>query len=430
MSRASFLGLFVFVLVLTGLISLHGSLLALSMPMILYWAYSLWRGPDEIALEVERELKPDRAAAQAPVMMRLTVTNLGGDLEELALEDLIPPALKLVSGSPHHMISLSKAQTFAFEYEVQGPRGAYPFERLLAEAGDHLGLLQLRKDIRTPGQLSVLPLLPRIREVRIRPRRTRVYAGTIPARVGGAGVEFFGVRPYLPGDSPRRVNWRVSARHRDELYSNEFQQERVADVAIVLDGRERSNLYAEGHSLFEHSVLAAGSMADALLQQGNRVGLLVYSQYLQWTMPGYGKIQRQRILQALARAAPGASQIFEGLQYLPARLFPAESQIILVSPLIDEDYSTLVQLRARGYQVMVVSPDPVGFERRLLPRPGAKYSASDVELSARIAGLERAWMLRRVRGAGIRVIEWDVLQPFDQVTRTAFSRASDMRHRL
>jgi uncharacterized protein (DUF58 family) len=243
-------------------------------------------------------------------------------------------------------------------------------------------------------------------------------------------VEFFGVRPYLPGDPPRHVNWHASARNPDELYSNEFQQERVADVAIVLDGRERSNLHAEGDSLFEHSVLAAGSLADTVLQQGNRVGLLVYSQYLHWTLPGYGKIQRERILHALARAAPGSSQIFEGLQYLPARLFPAQSQIILVSPLIDEDYPTLVRLRARGYHVMVVSPDPVGFEARLLPRRGAKYSAAEVELSARIARLERAWMLGRVRSAGIRVIEWDVRQPFDQVTRAAFSRASATRYAL
>lgn len=427
MARASFLGVLVLVLVLAGLIGLHGSLLALCMPLILYWAYAVWRGPEEVTLKVERELQADRAALQAPVSIKLTVTNLGAALEELALEDIVSPTLKIVSGSPHHLISLSKAETFAFEYQVQGPRGAYPFERVSVEAGDHLGLIRVRKDIRTAGQLSVFPLLPRIREVRIRPRRTRVYAGTIPARVGGAGVEFFGVRPYLPGDPPRRVNWHASARHRDELYSNEFQQERVADVAIVLDGRERSNLFVDGRSLFEHSVLAAGSMADALLQQGNRVGLLIYSQYLQWTLPGYGKVQRERIVHALARAAPGASQIFDGLQYMPRRLFPAESQIILVSPLVEDDYSTLVQLRARGYQVMVVSPDPVGFERRLLPRAGAKYSSAEVDLSARIARLERAWMLGRVRGAGVRVLEWDVLQPFDRVTRAAFSRGADMR---
>ena len=83
------------------------------------------------------------------------------------------------------------------------------------------------------------------------------------------------------------------------------------------------NLFPGGHSLFEHSVLAAGALADAFLTQGNRVGLLVYSHYLQWTLPGYGKLQRERILHALSQCAPGPSQIFDGLQYIPTRVFPA-----------------------------------------------------------------------------------------------------------
>ena len=309
-------------------------------------------------------------------MIRLTVTNLGGDLEELALEDVVPPALKIVSGSPHHLISLSKAETFAFEYEVQGPRGAYPFERLSVEAGDHLGLLRLRKDIRTPGQLSVFPLLPRIREVRIRPRRTRVYAGTIPARVGGAGVEFFGVRPYLPGDPPRRVNWHASARHRDELYSNEFQQERVADVAIVLDGRERSNLYVgwATRSLSIPSWLP-GAWQTPCCSRAIASGLLVYSQYLQWTLPGYGKIQRERILHALARAAPGASQIFEGLQYLPSAPLPCGVADHPREPahrrrLFHAGPVARPRLSGHGGQSRI----RLALRARLLPRAGAKYS--------------------------------------------------------
>ena len=430
MSRASFLGLLASLLILIGLVTLRGPLLALSVPLILYWSYSLWRGPGELALRAERHLSADRAAPNISVTISLTVTNLGDDIEELTLSDGVSAALEILDGSPQHVISLPRGGSFAFDYEVRGPRGAYSFDTLHAQARDHLGLLGQQMDLPTQGQLFVLPLLPRIIEVVIRPRRTRVYAGAIPTRLGGAGVEFFGVRSYLPGDALRRVNWRVAARHPDELYTNESQQERVADVAIVLDGRERSNLYAGGHSLFENSVLAAGSMADALLHQGNRVGLLVYSQYLHWALPGYGKIQRERILHALASATPGASQIFEGLQYLPARLFPAESQIILVSPLVEEDYSPLVQLRARGYQVLVVSPDPVGFEAARLPHAGAKFSKSEVELAARIVRLERAWMLTRLRRAGIRVVEWDVMQPFDQVTRRVFSRRPDLGIRL
>jgi uncharacterized protein (DUF58 family) len=423
MTRANLLGPLILILLLAGLATLHGGLLALSIPFFLYWVHGLWRGPDKLDLNVHRELSADRASPHMPVRVKLWVTNAGNGVEELALDDVISQGLAVADGNKHHLISLPRGGRFEFEYTVQGPRGAYTFEALHADATDHLGLKHLTKDLRAPGQLVIFPSIARIRHVPIRPRRTRVYAGTIPARVGGAGVEFFGVRDYEPGDPPRHINWRVSARQAQNLYSNEFQQERVADVGIVLDARERSNLFPGGHSLFEHSVLAAGAMADALLNQGNRVGLLVYSQYLQWTLPGYGRIQRQRILHALSQATPGSSQIFEGLQYLPARLFPPESQIVLISPLVEDDYSTLVQLRARGYQVMLVSPDPVAFEEARLPRGRAPYSKSEVHLAARILRMEREWMLRRVRRAGVHVIEWNVAQPFDQLARRSFGRS-------
>ena len=427
MPRAWFLGLLLFVVLVAGLATLRGSELALVIPVLLYWMYALWRAPDEVKLEVRRELGAERVPPGTPVEVKVTVFNAGGRLEELALDDGVPPGLEIIEGSNHHLIALGKRRTFEFTYQVRGARGGYAFGALHAEAGDILGLLRTTADVTAPNRLLVLPTITRIKAVPIRPRRTRVYAGTIPARVGGAGVEFFGVRPYEVGDPARRINWRAVARHPEAVYSNEFQQERVADVAVVLDGRERANLRASGQSLFEHSVVAAGSLASALLQQGNRVGLLVYSQYLQWTFPGYGKIQRERILHALAMAAPGASQIFEGLQYLPTRLFPLESQIVLVSPLLEDDLSTLVQLRARGYQVLVICPDPVAFEVSNLPRTGSRYSKADVLLAGRIVRLERAVSLGRLRRAAVQVIEWDVSQPFDQVMRSAFRRLSGAR---
>lgn len=409
----------ILLLMLAGLALLRGAMLALSMPLLVYLLYGLWRSPERIELEVQRELSAERVAPQAPVKVAVTVINRGEALEELAVQDAVPDALSVIDGSSRHWISLGAGETFEFEYTVSGPRGGFPFESVHAEGCDTLGLIGLTQDVRLFGQLFVLPTLSRIRQVPIRPRRTRVYAGAIPARVGGPGVEFFGVRDYEPGDSPRQINWRVSARHLEELYSNEYQQERVADVAIVLDGRERSNLFTGGHTLFEHSVMAAGALADAFLTQGNRVGLLVYSRFLQWTLPGYGKLQRERILQALSGAAPGESQIFDGLQYLPTRVFPSESQIVLVSPLVEDDYSSLIQLRARGYQVMVVVPDPVSFERSYLASPPSKYSAADVELAARVVRMERELLLARMRRAGLQIVEWNVAQPFDQAIRSA-----------
>ena len=424
MSRAWFLGSLILLLLLAGLVALRGALVALTIPLLLYLLYGLWFGPGDIKLEAQRELGAERVAPQEPVKVVVTIANRGGNLEELALEDVFSPALSVLDGSNRHLISLPKNKSFTFEYTLSGPRGGFPLETIYAEASDHLGVVSMAQEIHTFGQLFVFPTVARLKQIPIRPRRTRVYAGTIPARVGGTGVEFFGVRDYQEGDSPRHINWHVSARSAENLYSNEFQQERVADVGIVLDGRERSNLFVGGHSLFEHSVLAAASIADAFLFQGNRVGLLVYSQYLEWTWPGYGKLQRERILHALSHAAPGASQIFEGLQYLPTRMFPPESQIVLVSPLVEDDYSALIQLRARGYQVLVVSPDPVAFEENCLPRQ------PEVQLAARVVHMERGLMLKRIQRAGIQVMDWNVTQPFDQAARRVFARQIQMGRKL
>jgi uncharacterized protein (DUF58 family) len=430
MSRAIFLSALILLLVLVGLAGLHGGLLALAMPLLLYFFYGLWRGADRLDLEVHREMAVERVAPGVAVKIHLTITNRGETLDELALQDRVSPELAVVDGSNRHLISLGQGRSFSFEYSVSGPRGGFPFEAVHAEAGDVLGLMRTARELRTSGMLFVLPNISRIRHVPIRPRRTRVYAGSIPARLGGAGVEFFGVRNYEQGDPPRRINWRASARHVDELFSNEFQQERVADVGIVLDGRERANLFAGGRSLFEYSVLAAGALADAFLTQGNRVGLLVYSHYLQWTVPGYGKLQRERILQALSGAAPGASQIFDGLQYVPTRVFPSESQIVLVSPLLEDDYVTLVQLRARGYQVLVVVPDPVSFEGEHLRQQSSKHASGDVELAVRIARMERNIMVSRVLRAGVQVVEWNVAEPFDAAMRRAAGWRRQAAHRL
>lgn len=423
MTRAYILGPLIFLLLLAGLAGIHSGLLALSLPLIVYGLFGVWRSPERLNLQVERGISQERVAPQTPVEIKVTVRNLGGELEELWIEDQVAPDLSVVEGSRRHLVSLRHGERFEFEYTVRGPRGAFAFARLLAEASDHQGLRHVEAGLSTSGQLLVLPQLTRIKYVPIRPRRTRVYAGSIPARVGGTGVEFFGVRAYQPGDGPRRINWRISAHQDQDLYSNEFQQERVADVGIILDGRERSNSFPGDHSLFEHSVLAAGALADALLNQGNHVGLLVYSQYIQWTVPGYGRHQRERILHALSRAALGSSQVFEGLQYLPTRLFPSESQIVLVSPLVEDDYQTLVQLRARGYQVIVVSPDPVAFEENLLLARRSGLPQSDVRLASRVLRVERQLMLQRVKRAGIQVVEWDVSLPFDQASRGAFRRA-------
>jgi uncharacterized protein (DUF58 family) len=226
----------------------------------------------------------------------------------------------------------------------------------------------------------------------------------IRSRESGAGVEFFGTRGYVPGDPLRHLNWKAGARW-DLLITNLFEQERIADVGIILDARSIMEIKIEEESIFEHSVRAAASLAQYFLEEGNRVGLLVYGSHIEWTFPGYGKKQQARIMAALAGAELGDHAVFKEFQYLPTRLFPSESQIVLFSPLRGEDVFPLRYLRALGYRVLIVSPDPISFEKRQLPQDRFR------DLAESIARMEREATLAKLRRSGVQVVDWDVTGP-------------------
>ena len=65
-------------------------------------------------------------------------------------------------------------------------------------------------------------------------RRLPNRLGEHPARTFGEGIEFFGVREYVPGDRQRSINWPASTR-RGRLQVNTFAAERSQDVVLLLD---------------------------------------------------------------------------------------------------------------------------------------------------------------------------------------------------
>jgi uncharacterized protein (DUF58 family) len=410
------LGSLAYALLFLGLATLNGGMLVLAIPLVvLLGAAFLW-GPETPQLKITRSLSAESVPPGTPVVVTLSVVNEGPALEEVTVEDAVPPMLEVIDGEPSALFFLPAGGEVEITYTVRGKRGAFEFQDVRVTAGEYLGVFRRRVTFLVLGRLFILPEILRMRQMAIRPLRTRAYAGPVPARQGGSGVAFYGVREYQPGDPLRWINWRVSARHRHRLFTNEFEQERVADVGLILDARGRSDVRGPEGTLFEHAVAATASLASSFLNDGNRVGLLVYGGFLDWTFPGYGKLQRKRIMEALARAETGESMVFESFDYLPTRFFPAKSQIVLVSPLCAGDPSMLIRLRARGYQVLVVSPDPVSFEARTLS------AQPDVELAARIARLERALLLRKLRRAGIQVVDWQVERPFDRVVHASLDR--------
>jgi uncharacterized protein (DUF58 family) len=415
MSRTLTLGLLTFFLVILGLSTFNGPLLVLAIPFITYLLIGLWRGPEAIKLEVERRISKERVIPGEAFTVTVKLTNHGAGIEELAISDPIPSFLEIIEGSPQHLISLDRGKTYTFTYTASGKRGHFQFDTLRVRASDRLGIVIWRETLTTHGQILVLPPVPPLKRIAIRPRVTRVYSGTIPARQGGPGTDFFGVRDYQPGDPTRSINWRATARHPRAIYSNEFEQERVADIGIILDARHRINDFRDNHSLFDHSVIAAAALINASLNAGNRVGLLIYGKYINWNVPGYGKQQRERLLQALARAQTGDSQAFASI-VIPPQMFPPQSQLVFISPLQAEDLEPLLRMRVGGYPIIAISPDPITFETSFLP------STPQTRLAARILRLQRQILLQRLRHGGVQIVDWDVTRPFEQVAGPILSR--------
>ena len=175
---------------------------------------------------------------------------------------------------------------------------------------------------------------------------------------------YVSARPDQPGDPARRINARASARRDDAWYVTELEQERVADIGIIVDARARADVRRGGDSLFEHSIGAAAALSTAFLQRGDRVGVLLYGNAIEWIMPGYGALQRERLLRAFARASTGDRAALERFDEIPLRLFPARSHLIVISPLMPGDAAMVVRMRGRDRHVLVIVPDPVDFEHQ------------------------------------------------------------------
>ena len=416
MRRWLLLSTLIAALVLLGLGTLRGEMLALAIPLLIYAGASLIGRPAPPDLSATRSFSAQRLASGESTQVSISITNLGALPTTVLLEDQFPQRLALIAGQPRLLTTIAAGASVELAYTVTGERGVYQFPGLQASLQDQLGLFHATILLPAPGQIFVVPAMMRLKRVEIRPRRTHVYAGQIPARQGGPGVEFYGLREYQPGDPTRWINARATARNPQNLFVNQFEQERVADVGLILDARRSSDVLTSQGALFEYAIQAAGALADTFLHRGNRVGLLMYGRSLDWTLPGYGKLQRERILRALARAETGDLPVLERLDYLPTRLFPARSQIVLISPLLPHDLEMLASLRARGYQLLVISPDPISFEQRDLREQPESATA------IRLAQIERALLLQRCRRTGVTVIDWPTELPFQQIAEAALSR--------
>jgi uncharacterized protein (DUF58 family) len=203
----------------------------------------------------------------------------------------------------------------------------------------------------------------------------------------------------------------LSTRHPHKLFTNEYEREEIADFGLILDARRLTDSAAMEESLFEYKVSAVATLAKNFLRSGNRVSLLVFGKYILTTFPGYGKHQLELLLRNLARAKLGGDAPFTTLQHLPTNLFPTRSLIVIFSTVDSRDQDTYAKLRAYGYDVLLISPDPVDFTSRMLPQNEINT------LAFRAARVERVIQLKRLLKMGVNIIDWQVNKPLEPLVR-------------
>ncbi|MDX6515899.1 MAG: hypothetical protein QOH73_1565 [Gaiellaceae bacterium] len=331
----------------------------------------------------------------------LTVTlELTSDVAVRADIVLVLPAeLELREGNNPRTVALKAGQPERLAYPVRCVRwGLAEVGPVAVRAFSPFGLVRTEQELAVRELTRILPDEPTLREL-VRPHETQLFAGNQRARAKSSdGIEFADLRDYQPGDRPRSINWRASAR-RGELQTNQRHLERNADVTILVDSF--GNGARGSGSTFDDAVRAASALVRHSVAQRDRVGLINLGGTVRWIELRSGIRQLYQIVGTLLEAEAARRTYGEQLGLVPRRVLSPGALVIALTPLLDgRSVDILLDLRARGYDLLVVE---VVAEPKLAA--GADAEAEDAE-ALRLWRVVREGLRARFLRHGIPLVRW------------------------
>lgn len=106
-------------------------------------------------------------------------------------------------------------------------------------------------------------------------RVNSLQTGAYVSRFRGRGMEFDESRPYQPGDDPRSIDWRVTARS-TTAYTKLFREERERPVLVAVDLRSNMHFATQGCFKSVNASRAAALLSWAAHHRGDRLGGLIF----------------------------------------------------------------------------------------------------------------------------------------------------------
>ena len=217
----------------------------------------------------------------------------------------------------------------------------------------------LAEDERAPGPhhaRAALDIARRLPEIAVSAREAAasVMHGMHGRRRAGSGEAFWQFRPFSPGESASRIDWRRSARD-DRTYIREREWEAAQTVWLWID-RSPSMAFASElarQSKLDRALVLGLATADLLVRGGERVALLGL------TRPLASRSVVDRFAEALS--GPDAARA-AGDELPAAEPLPARSRALLVGDFLSdaeriaERIAALSSAGARGHLIGVCDP--------------------------------------------------------------------------
>lgn len=263
-------------------------------------------------LRFQRELRDERGPVDTlwsgrTFQVRVTLELPSGlDFPYVLATDRLPFGVEVVQGQTWHEGSIEAGHPVVVNYGMNcEATGLVRFEGLSLQLADPQGFFFHAAFLRGPVVFRVLPSLADSRGHAPTVKRHNLLPppGVHRLRRPGSGSELLDLRDYLPGDPPKTIAWKASAR-RDRLITKEFESEVPVRCTLFVDTSNAVRLGPAGHNALTGLVEIASAVAQASVGNRDLVGLCLFDdQDSSYIRPARGTRHLIHVLHQLADAA-------------------------------------------------------------------------------------------------------------------------------
>ncbi len=150
-------------------------------------------------------------------------------------------------------------------------------------------------------------IMQKVRRIELQARKlaSATFAGQYRSGFRGQGLDFDDFREYMPGDEPRFIDWKVTART-GTPYIRRFHEEREQVLLLAVDASGSMGYASQPDSKLEYAALLAAVLAYSAVQNGDKIGLLLYGRHPHFYLPpAKGMRQCLRIVREILSTPAG-----------------------------------------------------------------------------------------------------------------------------